>query len=94
MLSNCGVGGDFFFFWLCWVFVSVCGLSLVVTNRGYSLIVVHGLLIVVASLVVEHRVQCVPVSVAAALRLSCPSACGIFPDQGSSPGPLNWQVDS
>ena len=67
MLSNCGVGGDFFFFWLCWVFVSVCGLSLVVTSRGYSLIVVHGLLIVVASLVVEHRVQCVPVSVAAAL---------------------------
>ena len=57
MLSNCGVGGDFFFFWLCWVFVSVCGLSLVATSRGYSLIVVHGLLIVVASLVVEHRLS-------------------------------------
>ena len=50
----------------------MCGLSLVATSRGYSLIVVHGLLILVASLV-EHRVQCVPLSVAVALRLSCPS---------------------
>ena len=23
-----------------------------------------------------------------------PTACGIFPDQGSNPGPLRWQVDS
>ena len=26
--------------------------------------------------------------------LSCPMACGIFPDQGSNPCPLHWQVDS
>ena len=26
--------------------------------------------------------------------LSCSTACGIFPDQGSNPCPLNWQVDS
>ena len=26
----------FFFFWLCWVFVAVCGLSLVVARGGYS----------------------------------------------------------
>ena len=26
----------FIYFWLCWVFVAVCGLSLVVTSRGYS----------------------------------------------------------
>ena len=26
----------FFFFWLCWVFVAVCRLSLVVVSRGYS----------------------------------------------------------
>ena len=32
------------YFWLCWVFVV-----------GFSLVGVHGLLIVVASLVVEHR---------------------------------------
>ena len=24
------------YFWLCWVFVAVCGLSLVVLSRGYS----------------------------------------------------------
>ena len=26
--------------------------------------------------------------------LSCSTACGIFPDQGSNPCPLHWQVDS
>ena len=26
----------FFFFWLRWVFVAACGLSLVVASRGYS----------------------------------------------------------
>ena len=25
---------------------------------------------------------------------SCSAACGIFPDQGSSPCPLHWQADS
>ena len=47
----------FFFptcFWLHWVCVAVCGLSLVVASRGYSLDVVHGLLIAVAPLVLEH----------------------------------------
>ena len=27
-------------------------------------------------------------------RLSCPAACGIFPDHGSNPRPLHWQADS
>ena len=27
-------------------------------------------------------------------ELSCSVACGIFPDQGSNPCPLHWQVDS
>ena len=26
--------------------------------------------------------------------LSCPAACGNFPDQGSNPCPLHWQADS
>ena len=39
--------------WLHWVFIAVRGLSLVVVSRGYSLVAVHGLLIVVVSLV-EH----------------------------------------
>ena len=43
------------YFWLCWVFVAVCGLSLVVASGGYSLVVVHRLLVAVASLVSEFR---------------------------------------
>ena len=39
------------FFWLCWVFIAVLRLSVVVVSRDYSLVVVHGLLVVVASLV-------------------------------------------
>ena len=45
----------FIYFWLLWVFVAVRGLSLVAVSGGYSFIVVHRLLIVVASLVAEHR---------------------------------------
>ena len=33
-------------------------------------------------------------SVVVACRLSCPVACGIFPDQGSNSYPLHWQADS
>ncbi|KAJ8797170.1 hypothetical protein J1605_017398 [Eschrichtius robustus] len=33
-------------------------------------------------------------SVVVVHRLSCSSACGIFPDQSSSQCPLHWQVDS
>ena len=39
-------------FWLCWVFVAVHRLSLVVASRAYSVVAVHKLLIVVASHVV------------------------------------------
>ena len=41
----------FIYFWLFWVFIAVCRLSLVAVNRGYSLI--YQLLIEVASLFVE-----------------------------------------
>ena len=37
------------------VFVALSGRSLIAVSRGYSLVVEHGFLIVVASLVVEHR---------------------------------------
>ena len=33
------------------------GFSLVVASRGYSLVTVHGLLILVASLVAEHKLR-------------------------------------
>ena len=43
-----------FFFWLRWVFVATCRLSLVAASGGYSFVAARGLLIVVVSLVVEH----------------------------------------
>ena len=46
----------YIYLWLCWAFVSEHRLSLVEVSRGYSLVVVHGPLIAVASLVAEHRV--------------------------------------
>ena len=44
----------FIYFWLHWVFTAACRLSLAVASRGYSLVLVHGLLIAVAPLVAEH----------------------------------------
>ena len=71
-----------FYFRLCWV-------------------VVCRLLTVVASLAVEHglSVHGLPElrlagSVVMVRVLSRPGACGIFPDPGSNPRPLHWQVDS
>ena len=61
-----------------------------VTNGGYTRVLVHGLLMAVASLVAEKA----QASVAAAHGLSCPMACGIFLNQGSNPCPLHWQADS
>ena len=43
----------FIYFWLHWVSIDLCRLSLVAGSRDYSLAVMHGLLILVASLV-EH----------------------------------------
>ena len=45
----------FIYFWLCWVFIATLGFSLD-TERKYHSFVVHGLLIVVLSLVLEHRI--------------------------------------
>ena len=75
----------FFFFWLCGGFVAVCGLYLAV---------VCGLLIAVASLVLEHRLSGGWASVVVAHVLSCPAACGVFPDQGSNLCPLHWQANT
>ena len=40
---------------LSWVFIAARGLSLVAASRGYAIVVMHWLLIVMASLVAEHR---------------------------------------
>ena len=47
----------FIYFWLGWVFVMACRLSLVEASGDYPLVTAHGLLMVVACLVVEHRLQ-------------------------------------
>ena len=49
----------FIYFWLHWVFVAACGLSLVVVSGvgGLPFVAVSGILIAVASLVAEHGLQ-------------------------------------
>ena len=46
------------YFWLWCVVFATCYPALVAVSRGYSLVAVHRLLTVVASLVVEHGLQC------------------------------------
>ena len=43
-----------FYLWLCWVFVAARGLFSGCGERGLLFVAVRGLLIAVASLVVEH----------------------------------------
>ena len=43
-----------FVYWLCWVFTDALELSLVAGSGAQSQVVVHGLLIVVTSLVAMH----------------------------------------
>ena len=45
----------FIYFWLHWVFVAVCGLSLVAVSGEYSGVAACGLLTAVGSVVAEHR---------------------------------------
>ena len=90
---------NFIYFCLRWVFL-LHGLSLVAMSGatlpcsawtshcgGFSCYGARALG-VQASVVVAHRLSSV------VHRLSCSAACGIFPDQGSNPCPLHWQVDS
>ena len=83
----------FVYFWLCWVFVSVRGLSPVATSGGHSSSRCAGL-----SLSWPRPLRSTGSrragSVVVAHGLSRSAACGIFPDQGSNPCPLHWQADS
>ena len=82
-----------FIFWLCWVFVSVRGLSLVAASRGHSSSQCAGLSLLQPLLLRSTGSRCAG-SVVVAHGPSCSAACGILPDQGSNPCPLHWQVDS
>ena len=81
------------FFWLCWVFVSVRGLSLVVASRDHSSSRCAGLSLS-RPLWLRSTGSRRAGSVVVAHGPSCSAACGIFPDQGSNPCPLHWQADS
>ena len=67
--------------------ISSCG------EQGLLFVAVRWLLIEVASLVAEHRLESTG-SVATVQGLSCSEECRICPEQGWNPCPLHWQVDS
>ena len=75
----------FIYFWLCWVFVSVRGLSPVAASGGLSLS---------RPLLLRSTGSRRACSVIVAHGPSRSVACGILPDQGSNPCPLHWQADS
>ena len=83
----------YIYFWLCWVFVSVWGLSLVVASGDHSSSWCAGLSlsrpILLRSTSSRHAGSAV-----VAHGPSCSAACGIFPDQGLNLCPLHWQADS
>ena len=83
----------FIYFWLCWVFVSVRGLSPVAASGGHSSSLCAGLSLS-RPLPLRSTGSRRAGSVVVAHGLSCSTACGIFPDQGSNPCPLHWQADS
>ena len=83
----------FIYLWLCWVFVSVRGLSLVVASGGHSSSRCAGLSLS-RSLLLRSTGSRRAGSVIVAHGPSCSAACGIFPDKGSNPCPLHWQADS
>ena len=84
----------FIYFWLHWVFVIACELSLVVASRGYSLVVVCRLLNPVVSLVAEDGLQYVWASVILSHGLCFPMACRIVLGQGSNLCLQHQQTDS
>ena len=82
-----------FYLWLCWVFVSVRGLSLVAASGGHSSSRCAGLSLSRPLLLRSTGSRCAG-SVIVAHGPSCSTACGILPDQGSNLCPLPWQADS
>ena len=83
----------FIYFWLCWVFVSARGLSLVAASGGHSSSRCAALSLSRPLLLRSTGSRCTG-SIVVAHGPSCSAACGIFPDRGSNPCPLHWQADS
>ena len=78
---------------MCWVFVSVRGLSLVAASGGHSSLRCAGLSLS-RPLLLRSTGSRRAGSVVVAHGPSRSVACGIFPDQGLNPCPLHWQADS
>ena len=83
----------FTYLWLCWVFVSARGLSLVAASGSHSSSPCASLSLS-RPLLLRSTGSRRAGSVIVAHGPSCSTACGIFPDQGSNPCPLHWQADS
>ena len=84
---------SFIYFWLCWVFVSMRGLSVVAASGGHSSSRCAGLSLS-RLLLLRSTGSRRAGSVVVVHGPSCSAACGIFPDQGSNLCPLHWLVDS
>ena len=82
-----------YYFWLCWVFVSVRGLSPVAESGGHSSSRCAGLSLS-QPLLLQSTSSRRAGSVVVTHGPSCSAAWGIFPDQGPNPCPLHWQADS
>ena len=83
----------FIYLWLCWVFVSLRGLFLIVASGDHSSSQCAGLS-PSRPLLLRSTGSRRAGSVVVAHGPSCSVACGIFPDEGSNPCPLHWQADS
>ena len=83
----------YFIFFLCWVFVSMRELSLVVASRGHSSSRCIGLSLS-WPLLLRGTGSRRAGSAVVAHGPCCSMACEIFPDQGSNPCPLHLQADS
>ena len=82
-----------YLFLLCWVFISVRGLSPVAASGGHSSSRCAGLSLW-RPLLLRSTGSRRAGSVAVADGPSCSATYGILPDQGSNPCPLHWQADS
>ena len=82
-----------YYLWLCWVFVSSRGLSLVAASGGHPSSGCTGLSLS-WPLLLRSTGSRRAGSVVVAHGPSCSAACGIFPDQGSNLCRLHWQADS
>ena len=64
-----------------WAIESSLGVLKVAGSRNNSVVAVHGLLLALASLVAEHRLQDSQTSVVVVHGLSCSRVYGIVPDR-------------